>query len=175
MKKTLLVIILLICCVLASLAQSQMQDSIATQELHEIVIEAPKVIRKADMDVYHPSRSAVDNSKNGMQLLRNLMIPSLSVNDALGSVTAAGQSVQIRINGRVATIDQVKSLLPETIKRVEWIDNPGLRYNGASYVLNVIVTNPTVGGSLMLETKPALNQKWGYYQADAKFNVGRSQ
>lgn len=175
MKKTLLVIILLICCVLASLAQSQMQDSIATQELHEIVIEAPKVIRKADMDVYHPSRSAVDNSKNGMQLLRNLMIPSLSVNDALGSVTAAGQSVQIRINGRVATIDQVKSLLPETIKRVEWIDNPGLRYNGASYVLNVIVTNPTVGGSLMVEAKPALNQKWGYYQADAKFNVGRSQ
>ncbi len=103
------------------------------------------------MDVYHPSKSAVDNSKNGMQLLRNLMIPTLTVNDALGSISAAGQSVQIRINGRVATIEQVKALLPETIKRVEWIDNPGLRYNGANYVLNFIVTNPTLGGSLMLE------------------------
>ena len=29
-------------------------DTIATHELQEIVIEAPKVIRKADMDVYHP-------------------------------------------------------------------------------------------------------------------------
>lgn len=150
-------------------------DTITAQTLGEIVIEAPKVIRKADMDVYHPSKSAVDNSKNGMQLLNNLMIPSLSVNDALGSIQAAGQPVQVRINGRESSIDQVRSLLPETIKRVEWIDNPGLRYGGANYVLNFIVANPTVGGSLMTMARPALNQAWGFYMADAKFNTGRSQ
>lgn len=160
---------------ISALAQTESTDTISSHDLGEIVIEAPKVIRKSDMDVYHPSKSAVNNSKNGMQLLRNLMIPTLNVNDALGSISAAGQSVQVRINGRVATIEQVKALLPETIKRVEWIDNPGLRYNGANYVLNVIVANPTLGGSLMLQTKQALNQKWGYYQGDAKFNVGRSQ
>lgn len=137
-------------------------DTIAALELQEIVIEAPKVIRKADMDVYHPSKSAVENSKNGMQLLNNLMIPSLSVSDALGSIQAAGQSVQIRINGRESSIDQVRTLLPETIKRVEWIDNPGLRYGGANYVLNIIVNNPTVGGSLMAQARPALNQAWGF-------------
>lgn len=150
-------------------------DTIATQELQEIVIEAPKVIRKADMDVYHPSKSAVENSKNGMQLLNNLMIPTLSVSDALGSIQAAGQAVQVRINGRESSIDQVRTLLPETIKRVEWIDNPGLRYGGANYVLNIIVNNPTVGGSLMAQARPALNQAWGFYMADAKFNKGRSQ
>lgn len=85
--KTLLTILLVIFCVLCAIAEPQ--DSISVQELQEIVIEAPKVIRKADMDVYHPSRSAVDNSKNGMQLLNNLMIPTLAVNDALGTVTAA--------------------------------------------------------------------------------------
>lgn len=156
-------------------AQTAAPDSIASQELQEIVIEAPKVIRKADMDVYHPSRSAVENSKNGMQLLNNLMIPTLSVNDVLGSVQAAGQSVQIRINGRESSIDQLRALLPETIKRVEWIDNPGLRYNGANYVLNLIVSNPTVGGSLQTMAQPALNMAWGFYMADAKFNNGRSQ
>lgn len=150
-------------------------DTIKTQELNEVVIEAPKVIRKADMDVYHPSKSAVDNSKNGMQLLRNLMIPTLTVNDALGSISAAGQSVQVRINGKESSIEQVKALLPETIKRVEWIDNPGLRFGGANYVLNFIVTNPTVGGSLMLSAQPALNCWWGNYQANVKFNTGRSQ
>lgn len=159
---------------LASSAQEP-SDSIATQQLDEVVIQAPKVIRKADMDVYHPSQSAVENSKNGMQLLRNLMIPSLTVNDALGSISASGQSVQVRINGRESTIEQVKALLPETIKRVEWMDNPGLRYGGANYVLNFIVSNPTVGGSLMTQAKPALNCGWGYYQANAKFNTGRSQ
>lgn len=160
---------------IASPAQSTQTDTIAAKELQEVVIEAPKVIRKADMDVYHPSKSAVGNSKNGMQLLGNLMIPTLTVSDALGTVQAAGQSVQLRINGRQATIDQVRALLPETIRRVEWIDNPGLRYGGANYVLNIIVANPTLGGSLMASARPALNTAWGFYMADAKFNVGRSQ
>lgn len=153
----------------------EMNDTIAMQELDEIVIEAPKVVRKADMDVYHPSKSAVENSKNGIQLLNNLMIPTLTVSDALGTIQAVGQTVQVRINGRESSIDQVRALLPETIKRVEWIDNPGLRYGGANYVLNLIVTNPTVGGSLIAEARPALNTAWGEFNADAKFNVGRSQ
>lgn len=150
-------------------------DTTATHELEEIVIEAPKVIRKADMDVYHPSRSAMENSKNGMQLLNNLMIPSLSVSEALGTVKTAGQSVQLRVNGREATVDQVKALLPETVKRVEWIDNPGLRYGGANYVLNFIVSNPTAGGSFQAQARPALNMAWGEYMADVKLNNGRSQ
>ncbi|MBO4945408.1 MAG: TonB-dependent receptor [Muribaculaceae bacterium] len=150
-------------------------DSIMAQALDEIVIEAPKVIRKPDMDVLYPSSSAVENSKNGMQLLNNLMIPTLTVNDVMGSITASGQAVQVRINGRVATVEQVRSLLPESIKRVEWIDNPGLRYNGAAYVLNFIVANPTAGGSLMLSAQPALTTRFGNYSADVKLNMGKSQ
>lgn len=95
-------------CAFGATAQTEATDSYpadtVTNELQEIVIEAPKVIRKADMDVYHPSKSAIDNSKDGLQLLNNLMIPTLSVNDALGTIQAAGQSVQIRINGRESSI-----------------------------------------------------------------------
>lgn len=174
MKQILTFLLVLLLFVLCADAQTPV-DSIPEQALDEVVIEAPRVIRKADMDVYHPSQSAVANSKNGMQLLTNLMIPTLTVSDALGTIQAAGQSVQVRINGREASIDQVRTLLPETVKRVEWIDNPGLRYGGAAYVLNFIVANPTVGGSLMASARQALNQGWGFYMADAKFNVGRSQ
>lgn len=156
-------------------AQEERIDSLETNILDEIVIEAPKVIRKADMDIYYPSKSAVDNSKNGMQLLGNLMIPSMFVNDALGSVTASGESVQVRINGRQATIDQVRALLPETIKRVEWIENPSLLYNGANYVLNLVVSNPTLGGALMLRAMPSVNAKFGNYNGNIKLNNGRSQ
>ena len=174
MKRTIVLTCALLSVVSAN-AQTATNDTVTTHELQEVVIEAPKVIRKADMDVYHPSKSAVDNSKNGMQPLNTLMTPSLSVSDALGSITAAGQSVQVRINGRTATIDQVRALLPETIKRVEWMDNPGLRYGGANYVLNFIVANPTLGGSLQVYARPALNTAWGFYMADAKFNFGKSQ
>ena len=173
--KSIITTITALFCTLSVVAQTETVDSIPTQELQEIVIQAPKVIRKADMDVYHPSKSAVEHSQNGLQLLNNLMIPTLTVSDALGTIQAAGQSVQVRINGRESSIEQVRTLLPETIKRVEWIDNPGLRYGGANYVLNFIVSNPTVGGSLMAQARPALNQAWGFYMADAKFNTGRSQ
>jgi len=158
-----LIAIFLLAASTVMVSAQESKDTIAVQELKEIVIEAPKVIHKADMDVYHPSRSAVDNAKNGVQLLSNLMIPSLSVSDALGTITSAGQTLQVRINGREASVDQVKNLLPTTIKRVEWIENPGLRYNGANTVLNFIVANPTVGGSMMLYATQALNQACGQY------------
>ncbi len=173
--KSIITTITALSCAMSVVAQTESADSIPAQELQEIVIRAPKVIRKADMDVYHPSKSAVEHSQNGLQLLNNLMIPTLTVSDALGTIQAAGQSVQVRINGRESSIEQVRTLLPETIKRVEWIDNPGLRYGGANYVLNFIVSNPTVGGSFMAQARPALNQAWGFYMADAKFNTGRSQ
>lgn len=162
-------------CSFSAMAQTESTDSISMLDLDEIVIEAPKVIRKSDMDVYHPSKSAVENSRNGLQLLNNLMIPTLDVNDALGSIQAAGESVQVRINGQVASIEQLRTLMPESIKRVEWIDNPGLRYGETKHVLNFIISNPTAGGSFQGQIRPALNEAWGNYLANVKFNTGYSQ
>lgn len=175
LRHTLSFIFITTSALLTSAQEEQHTDTIATQELQEVVIQAPKVIRKADMDVFYPSVSAIEHSKNGLQMLKNLMIPTLTVNDVMGQVTASGQSVQVRINGREATIEQVQNLLPETIKRVEWMDNPGLRYKDANAVLNFIVINPSTGGSLMTQAMPALNCAWGQYSAGLKLNKGRSQ
>jgi hypothetical protein len=162
---------------ITSLAQTEVTepDSIATHELQEVVIEAPRIVHKADMDVFYPSSSAIEQSKNGMQLVRNLMIPSVSVNEVMGTVKTSGVDVQLRINGREATIDQVKALLPETIKRVEWLDNPGLRYKDATAVLNFVIINPTRGGSFMANIMHALNCAWAPDQLALKLNNGRSQ
>ena len=161
-------------CTVASRA-AEAADTAAALELHEIVIEAPRIVHKPDMDVYRPSKSAVEHSANGLQLLQNLMIPALTVSDALGSVSAAGESVQIRINGHVASLDRVRNLLPSSIRRVEYITAPGLRYGGATRVINFIVANPAAGGALMAKAQPALNQKWGNYGTSVKLNSGRSQ
>lgn len=173
--KQIITFVIIVFCATGAVAQKETTDSIEGMELQEVVVQAPKVVHKADMDVYHPSQSAVDNARNGVQLLTNLMIPSLSVSEALGTITSAGQTVQVRINGREASVEQVKNLLPSTIKRVEWIENPGLRYNGANTVLNFIVANPTVGGSLMVNTMQALTTTWGQYNPSVKINSGRSQ
>lgn len=156
-------------------AQKAPADTVKARQLDDFVIEAPKVVKKADMDVFYPSESAVTHSKDGMTLLRNLMIPALTVDNVLGTIKTSGEAVEVRINGRTATIEQVRNLLPQSIKKVEWMDNPGLRYNGATAVLNFIVVNPTAGGSLMAQANPALNIPFGRYNVSLKLNQGRSQ
>lgn len=175
-------IILLALTLLPTLLQAQTaapadstDEAATTHDLEAVVVQPSRVIRKADMDLFYPSESAVQQSKDGLQLLRNLMIPTLSVHEALGTITTSGESVEVYINGRVATIEQVKQLLPETVKRVEWMDNPGLRYKGANAVLNFVVANPTQGGSLMLDGMQSLNCAWGMYSGSLKLNKGRSQ
>lgn len=157
-------------------AQEQAPDSVGSvQELQEVVVEAPTVIRKADRDLYIPKATTVERSTNAFSLLQNMLIPGVTVNTVLETVTARGESVQLRINGREATIQQVKAILPENVKRVEYIDNPGLRYNGASTVVNFIVRNPEVGGALMLDAMQALTARYGTYDGSLQLNRGRSQ
>lgn len=64
---------------LNAFAQSETTDSVEVQGLDEFVIEAPKVIRKADMDVYHPSESAVEHSKNGLGAEARCMLSTKSL------------------------------------------------------------------------------------------------
>jgi hypothetical protein len=143
--------------------------------LGEITVKASRVIRKSDMDVLIPSKSAVEASPNGMSLLNNLMIPSLSVNEFMGTVRTFGQDVQIRINGRKASADQLRTLDPTSVKRVEWMDDPGLKYGDAVAVINVVVSNPLAGGSVMAQGMQSFNQPWGNGYLDLKLNNGRSQ
>lgn len=155
-------------------AQQAMNDTIS-RTLQEVVVSAPRVIHKSDMDLFIPAPDAKALSKDGLQLLQNLKIPSLTVNEALGSVSSLGNAVEIRINGRVASVDQMKALSPGDIKRVEWIENPGLKYKGANAVINLIVRNPELGGSFMAQAMPALNTLWGTANTSLKINNGRSQ
>lgn len=160
-----------------AMAQTASGDSLSISDiqLNEIVVSAPKVVHKADMDVLYPSASAVKASQNSLELLRHLMIPTLTINEFTGAVRTSGQEVQVRINGRKASSDQLKTIDPATVKRVEWIDDPGVRYGDAPGVINIIVANPTVGGSLMTQGMASFTQVWGNGYADLKFNNGRSQ
>lgn len=143
--------------------------------LDEVTVKASRVIRKSDMDVLIPSKSAVEASPNGMSLLNNMMIPSLSVNELMGTVRTFGQDVQIRINGRKASTDQLRTIDPTSVKRVEWMDDPGLKYGEAVAVINIVVINPLLGGSVMAQGMQSFTQPWGNGYFDLKLNNGRSQ
>lgn len=163
------------CSAVGQAPQAEPADSSATQ-LQEVVITAPTVIRKSDKDLYIPSDMAREYSSNGLALLQNLQIPTLSVNTFLESVSNPSGAVQLRINGRVATVREVRNLQPASIVRVEYIENPGLRYGNATAVLDFIVRNPAVGGSLMTDLMYWIDKvPSGNLSASLKLNRGKGQ
>lgn len=88
--RPLLITALLLLGCAAAYGQQAVMDTLATRQLQEVVVKAPRVVRKADCDVYYPSQSAVDYSKDGVQLIRNLQIPTLMVNDVMESMRVGG-------------------------------------------------------------------------------------
>lgn len=127
----------------------QMQEG--ATELGEVVVESQAVIQKVDRQILLPSKEQMQTSSDGVSLLQNLQIPRIVISPIDNSVkTLSDESVQLRINGVEASTSDVKAINPKDIIRVEYHDQPGVRYNGAAAVVDYIVKHRDTGGSLML-------------------------
>lgn len=152
-------------------------DSIADHEisLQEVTVKAAPVIRKVDRDLFIPSADTKKRSSDGLDLLNNMQIPTLAVNTVMGKIVKGADNVEVRINGRQADINQVRALSPDNIIRIEYIENPGLRYDGAAAVLDFIVRNPNSGGAFSSQILQSLTNKFGNQYLNLKLNHGKSQ
>ncbi len=127
----------------------QMQET--SVQLGEVVVESQAVIQKVDRQILLPSKEQTRASSDGVSLLQNLQIPRIVISPIDNSVkTLSDESVQLRINGIEASTADVKAINPKDIIRVEYHDQPGVRYNGAAAVVDYIVKHRDTGGSLML-------------------------
>lgn len=142
----------------------------------EVTVEAQSVIQKVDKQVLLPNREQRKASHDGMSLLQNLQIPRIVVNPADNTVkTLANQDVQLRINGIEASNSEVMAINPKDVIRIEYHDQPGVRYNGAAAVINYIVKHRDTGGNLMLNASNGVTMPgWGEYHLSGKVNFGKS-
>ena len=145
-------------------------------KLAEVTVEAQSVIQKVDKQVLLPNREQRKASHDGMSLLQNLQIPRIVVNPADNTVkTLANQDVQLRINGIEASNSEVMAINPKDVIRIEYHDQPGVRYNGAAAVINYIVKHRDTGGNLMLNASNGVTMPgWGEYHMAGKVNFGKS-
>ena len=112
----------------------------ASQQLGEVSVTASNVISSADKKMVFPNQKQMNASANGVDLLRNLMIPTLQVNPITNSIsTTDGGNVKLAINGRKATQNEVMALQPSEILRVELEEDPGVRYDNAAMVINYVL------------------------------------
>ena len=145
-------------------------------ELGEVVVEGDAVIQKVDRQILLPNKEQLGASSDGMSLLQNLQIPRIMVNPADNTVkTLANQDVQLRINGIEASNSEVMAINPKDVIRIEYHDQPGVRYNGAAAVINYIIKHRDTGGNLMLNASNGVTMPgWGEYHLSGKVNFGKS-
>ena len=148
----------------------------ASTELSEVVVEGDAVIQKVDRQILLPNKEQLGASSDGMSLLQNLQIPRIVVNPADNTVkTLANQDVQLRINGIEASNSEVMAINPKDVIRIEYHDQPSVRFNGAAAVINYIVRHRDTGGNLMLNASNGVTMLgWGEYHLSGKVNFGKS-
>ncbi len=152
----------------------QMQEG--ATELGEVVVESHAIIQKVDRQILLPSKEQMQASSDGVSLLQNLQIPRIVISPIDNSVkTLSDESVQLRINGVEASTADVKAINPKDIIRIEYHDQPGVRYNGAAAVVDYIVKHRDTGGSLMLAGTNGLTLPGiGNYYLAGKVHFGKS-
>lgn len=144
--------------------------------LGEVVVEGGAVINKVDRQIILPTSAQRKASTNGVSLLQHLQIPSLAINPIDKSVkTNFGADVQLRINGVEATKGEVVALRPRDVVRVEYHENPGLRYGSAAAVVDFIVKKNEMGGNVAADLMNGIKPLGaGDYDVSARYNRNKS-
>lgn len=144
--------------------------------LQEIVVSASSIISKVNQRIIFPTKLQLNHSANGMQLLSTMMIPGLNINPMSNTISSSnGGDIILQINSVSATSEEIKTLQPDQIKRIEYSDYAGIRYGYASKIINFIVARDSKGGVIGIDLMNSLNTLAGGDVFFAKFNKGRSE
>lgn len=148
-----------------------------TLHLNEVVVKAARVIHKVDRDIILPNAKIKENSSNGYDLLRKLHLPNLKVNEAQQSISSYLGGVQVRINDIKATVQDILALQPNDVTRIEYIDDPGVRYGDANLavVINYVVKKRYVGYVGGVNTTQALWERFNNSNAFFRYNYKKSE
>ena len=146
----------ILCATLAieAMAQTEVPDSIKTQNLDEVVVEAQMQRTSPTSATFIPTVKQKNASQNAVDLLRQMAIPLIKINPINETVTDnAGGEVAIFINYLEASREEMEGLRTHDVKKVEYLEFPtDPRFRGAQHVINIIVQEYAYGGYTKLTT-----------------------
>lgn len=154
------------------------QNETKTIELGEVEIKAAKVIHKPDGQIIYPTETQKNASHSGYSILQKLSLPNIRVNEVSQSLSAIDGrgSIQLRINGIIVGREEMLALSPGSISRIDFIDNPGVRYGeGIAYVINILTRRADSGYTVGIDLTQALTVKSGNDLIYGKWNAGNSE
>lgn len=146
--------------------------------LSEVTVKGAKVVSKVDGQMIYPTDAQKSASNNGYSLLQKLSLPNLRIDNVTHSVSAIDNrgGVQIRINGIIVGKEEMLALDPKLIGKVDFIDNPGVRYGeDIAYVVNIVTKRNDTGYTLGSDVTSFLTTWQGDGMVYGKWNSGKSE
>ena len=152
----------------------EVKDSISTKEIQEVLIKALRKKQFSDHANYTFDKEALEKARHSKDLLTTL--PELQLDPISNTVTSIkGGRTLFLINGIEATDNQIKSIAPTNVVRVEYFDIPPARYSQrADTVINIITRNPEVGYSYGADVTSALTTGFVNGSAYAGYTKGKN-
>jgi len=144
--------------------------------LNEVKVSAKYIINENGIKYVLPTYNQMKSSTNGIMLLEKINLPRLQVDGVSNTIQiSGGGQVQLRINGREVSTQDVSALQPDEIIRIEYHDKPEARYDFAAVVLDYIVKHRESGGYIYTEIWNGLLTKYGEDRIVAKINYKKSE
>lgn len=137
--------------------------------LGEVTVTADRFMRTRQGLTVIPSKNQTAHSSSGFELLRNLMIPGVTVNTLKGTVTALGGNTTLYIDGQTADLREIMQLRPDDVERVVFIDAPSGRYAGDNTAVNFIMKKRESGGYVGLDATQRVGYTSGDYNLSMKY------
>lgn len=149
-----------------------------TVSLKEVVVKGERVMNRDNTLRLLPTQEQKESSTTGYGLLSRLALPYVTVDEVAKSITVPpnmGQ-LQVRINDIVADRHDLTALDPKTVRAVDFIQNPGVRYGqGVTFVVNIVTSKPEFGYTVGAELMQTLTSERTNGEAFAKLNHGKSE
>lgn len=128
-------------------AQNAETDSIRTENLNEIVVEARMQTTSATVSTYIPTSRQKNASQTGTDLIDQMGIPQLKVTLGSNIETNSGKPVAVYIDFIPASENDLKAMRMSDVRKVEYYEYPSdPRLQGNPYVVNYIMAKYEYGG-----------------------------
>lgn len=148
--------------------------------LGEVTVTANSVIHSKGRTIVYPSEADVKASTSAVSLFQKLPLAGLEANPITRSLAVDGGSPTILINGVPSTIDDVNSLSPKDIEKIEFSRLTPARYadRGSSGFIDITLKKRTDGGQVYLWGRSAVatafvdaNLRASYHQGPSRFTL----
>lgn len=147
--------------------------------LQAVQVEQKEAVRDGDKVKFYPSKDLKNNAYDGYSALSLLTLPGIDVDAVNKSITKLGApGLLICLNGRPVDSDEIETINPKDIERIDYYPYYNADYPTAGTVIDFRVKRRDHGGQMYLHASEDLNivsgndiADWKTYRKNTEYNV----